>query len=357
MKKEIFIIITLGLIIAITSSCNINETEKELIFEENAQVLCYIPEYVVYGVPNEEKNKSYSFNIRKMNVSDGKIEDIGKVEYVGVYSNICTYQNDKIYICFAYDINFIDNKNVRLCEIDIKNNTINVIFEFRSDSKLVYTIWMENERILLHGIENVDEGVTCSKVFVVNTSEKRLEKEIEYEDLKPVVAGYDDGNIYIIHSDGDGYSIDVYDNKYEIAANIDLSEINYFFYDADDKLSTVQYLETKNDTFVITLFGSSSIVLRYNQAKKLIEEKYIGDKLMPWNVACFENSNVRIYSTGKENYEIDFEKALVSKYAIDKMNDETYYTVLSYDYKNILITSRTKDNTGKTTKKYIIRSI
>ena len=71
MKREIFVVISLGLIIIIiiAFSCNVNGTVKELTFEENAQVLCYIPEYVVYGVPRNEKNTSYSLNIRKMHTS------------------------------------------------------------------------------------------------------------------------------------------------------------------------------------------------------------------------------------------------------------------------------------------------
>lgn len=345
-------------LIFMCSACQTKNQCKEIDLEDSAQVMFYFPHHVVYGVPFQSRDGSFSMSIKTFDTKDCENNEIGVINYLGIYPNSYAYSNNKVYACFAYDTNYIDNQNIRLIEIDVNQQSVNVLFEFLSNSKIIYTKSISDSKLLIYGIENEINDIYYSQIIIFDLNKNVVENELQFisNNSKPIIADCDGSSIYIIYELFNQYKIDKYSINLKKISEIDIGTIQYFFNNSENELLTIQHLKVRYNTFLITLFGGGSIVFEYNPNAPSITEKYIGDSLSDWDNIGYQNTHTTICSNGKKSYKIDFFSSTITEYDEITLDvNVLHYVVFSYDYKNILVKSRYSSNDGTFYKKYTLQ--
>ena len=83
---------------------------------------------------------------------------------------------------------------------------------------------------------------------------------------------------------------------------------------------------------VITLFGDSSLAFTFEPDTTEIVEKYVGSKLIPWDMFNGEKK-IKFYSTGSASYKIDYDRNTISEISLQNkiIESSVYYSIFSSD--------------------------
>ena len=310
----------------------------------NAQILFTTNDCVVIGNPQiNNADSSYSMQIQKYDFKSQKMETIGSLDYVGVFSNDYIYIDDsQIYGCFSYDKNFYPDTNdinnkIRIVKFDVEKNNMEVVYEFESVFSVIYVEPIDKNMFLLYdtGKYNAESNQIQSSVSLYDVDSQSLSTIFTQNSTqqKPLAATFSDDLIYILVEINNSYVVEAYDLNLKKAFDISLDEISYFLQDDEGKLNSVQHIYIKGTMCNLTLFGSTSIVFDFDQTSQKLTEKYIGSRLIPWDAFSQKEDIVKFYSTGQACYEINYDAKTVSEIDVqsEMIDLSIYYSISTFN--------------------------
>lgn len=315
---------------------------ERITIEPSSQLLFVAGNYMVIGTPKIEEDHSYSLLIQKVCLNDFNVETMGVLDYVGLFANDYVYIDDShIYGCFSYDSNFYSvgtnyQNKIRIVRFDIENNSVNVVSEFASSYAIIYVEPINDKTFLLYdtGIYHQEDGHLLSSIGVYDIDQQRMSTIYSKDNnaQKPLAATFSENLLYILNEQNGFYKITAYDEQMQEEFNVPLDGLTYFLNDSDGNLNSVQSINIQNNMCVITLFGDSSLVFTFEPNTTEIVEKYVGPKLIPWDMFNGEKK-IKFYSSGGTSYKIDFDRNTISEILLQNkiIESSVYYTIFSSD--------------------------